>query len=134
MINSLKLSKFFGILSLLIGLSVILGTATASWADSLRNEMGDFQHFLYEHPRIAADLQRDPQLANNRRYLNDHDNLRDFLHNHPQVRRELSVNPGRAMAGSYSRNSGRYGDYRSYGGDYRRYDERPWYWPFGSHR
>jgi hypothetical protein len=133
MINFLKPNKFFAVLSLLIALSFTLATATVSSADSLREEMGDFQHFMREHPRIASDLQRDPSLANNRRYLNDHDNLRDFLHNHPQVRRELSVNPGRAMAGSYGWNSGRYGDYQRYG-DYRRYDERPWYWPFGSRR
>jgi hypothetical protein len=124
MVNLLGINKFLAILSVLTALSLIAGTATVSRADSLNEQIRDFQHFLNEHPRIAADLQRDPSLANNRRYLNDHENLRDFLHNHPQVRREIAVNPARAMGYSYGRANPRY-DYRGYGYD-PRYNSRPY--------
>jgi hypothetical protein len=131
MAKLLNLKRLFPLLTLLVAMGALtFGTAKLSWADSLREEMGDFHHFLQEHPRIASDLQRDPSLANNSRYLHDHDTLRGFLHAHPQVRRELAANPGRAMGSSYGWNSGRYGDNRRYG-DYRRYDDHPWYWPWG---
>jgi hypothetical protein len=108
----LNLNKFFPLLTLVIAMaSLTLGTAKLSWADSLREEIGEFHHFLREHPRIAVHLQRDPRLANNSRFLNDHDNLREFLRNHPRVRRELAVNPARVIG-------------RSYAWDYRRYDDR----------
>jgi hypothetical protein len=124
MAKILKLKRSFPLLTLLIAMATLtLGTARLSWADSVREEMGDFHHFLSEHPRIASDLQRDPSLANNSRYLHDHDTLRDFLHAHPQVRREIAANPARAM-GSSGWNSGRYGNYRGY-------EDRPWYWPWG---
>lgn len=110
MVKSLKLDSFISILFLMIAVaSVTLGSARVSWADSLGEEMNDFHRFLHSHSRIAADLERDPWLANNSRYLHDHDALRQFLHNHPRVRRELAVNPARVMG-------------RSYTGDNRRYD------------
>ena len=125
MTRLLNLKRWFPLFTLLIAMGALtLGTARLSWADSVREEMGDFHHFLNEHPRIASDLQRDPSLANNSRYLHDHDTLRDFLHAHPQVRRELAANPARAMGSSSGWNSGRYGNYG-------RYDDRPWYWPWG---
>jgi len=130
MARLLNFKRMLPFLTLLLALGALtLGTAKVSWADSLSEEMRDFHHFLSEHPRIASDLQRDPSLANNRRYLNDHETLRDFLHNHQQVRREIAVNPARAMGYSYGRSNPRY-DYRGYGYD-PRYNSRPYSYGYG---
>jgi len=125
MINPANAKKLLPLLTLLTAIAALtLGTPKPSWADSLRDEMSAFHRYLNDHPRVAADLERDPGLANSSRYLHEHDHLREFLHNHPQVRQELSANPGRVMGSSSAWNRGR-------SGDYRRYDDRPWYWPWG---
>jgi len=124
----LNLNIFVFVLTLLtVLLSLTLGTARVSWADSLGDEIKEFHHFLREHPKVAGQLQRDPWLANSSRYLNDHDDLRHFLRNHPRVRRELAANPGRVLNNSYAWDRRRYEDNRRY--DSRRYDnDRPFDW------
>ena len=115
MFNLPHIKKLLPLLTLLIAMAALtLGTANVSWADSLNEEMRDFNHFLNEHPRIAADLQRDPSLANNSGYLHAHDNLKDFLHNHPQVRRQIAANPGYALGAPYAWNGRPYGVYPPY--------------------
>jgi phage-related protein len=52
-----------------------------------------FDGFLDDHPWVARDLQRDPTLANDPGYLEDHRSLRDFLADHPGVRSELRRDP-----------------------------------------
>ena len=124
MATLLNLKKLFPLLTLLTALAALtLGTAKPSWAASPRDDIARFHQFLREHPRVAADLQRDPWLANNPRYLHDHDDLRHFLRNHPGVQRELSYNPARVMDRSYAR------DYRRY--DNRRYGYDPRYDRYG---
>ncbi|MGE5305758.1 MAG: hypothetical protein ACM3TN_20800 [Alphaproteobacteria bacterium] len=109
------LNKFLPLFTLALTLAALtLGTANISWADSLNEEMRDFNHFLNQHPRIAADLQSNPSLANNSGYLHNHDNLRDFLHNHPRVRRQLATNPGYALGAPYAWNSAPYAAYPPY--------------------
>jgi len=57
------------------------------------DEAASFDRFLDSHPRVAQDLRRNPSLANNGEYLEDHPELREFLRNHPGLREELRVNP-----------------------------------------
>jgi hypothetical protein len=135
------LNKFLPVFTVVLALAALtLGTAKISWADSLNEEMRDFNHFLNQHPRIAADLQRDPSLAYNSRYLNDHDNLKDFLHNHPQVRRQLATSSGYALGAPYAWNSAPYGVYPPYAtrpyGVYPPYTTPPYsvYPPYASRR
>jgi len=52
-----------------------------------------FNEFLGSHDRIADELSKNPSLANNREYLEDHPELKDYLQAHPQVHEELSENP-----------------------------------------
>jgi phage-related protein len=60
-------------------------------------EIASFERFLDDHPRVAQDLRRNPSLANNGDYLEDHKELRDFLRDHPGIREELRVNPRAVM-------------------------------------
>ena len=129
-----NLNRRLSLFTLLLALAALtIGTANISWADSLNEEMRNFNHFLSEHPRIAADLQRNPSLANNWGYLHAHDNLRDFLHNHPKVRRQLTANRGYALGAPY----GVYPPYASRPYEsYRPYSSAPYsvYPPYASRR
>ena len=58
-----------------------------------RGELASFNEFLGSHDRIADELSKDPALANNREYLENHPELKDYLQAHPQVHEELSQNP-----------------------------------------
>jgi len=58
-----------------------------------RGELASFNEFLGSHDRIADELSKDPSLANNREYLENHPELKDYLQAHPQVHEELSQNP-----------------------------------------
>ena len=106
--------------STLLGFAITLAPlnyAGAAWNDyryerydrgQLRDEIRQFHDFLRSHPRVATDLQNNPQLVYNRRYLDKHDDLSHFLRRHPAVQREIADNPERVF-GRY------YADDRGYG-------------------
>jgi hypothetical protein len=48
---------------------------------------------MENHDRIADELSKNPSLANNKEYLENHPALSDYLKAHPQVHEELSENP-----------------------------------------
>jgi phage-related protein len=62
--------------------------------DAMRGELASFGQFLGTHNRIADELSRNPSLADNKEYLENHSELRDYLNAHPQVHEQLSANPG----------------------------------------
>jgi phage-related protein len=73
----------------LVGVATKVGAADdVPWGAVQR-----FDRFLDDHPWVARDLQRDPTLANDDRYLDDHRSLREFLAKYPGVRRELRQDP-----------------------------------------
>lgn len=92
----------------LVLVTLTLGTATVTWAASLNDEIQHFHRFLSHHPKVAADLQRDPSLASDSRYVNHHGDFQDFLHKHPRLRRELAANPGYVLGAPYAWNSAPY--------------------------
>jgi hypothetical protein len=53
---------------------------------------GAFHDFLESHPRIRADLEKNPNLVNNPGYVEDHPAFNQFYRNHPEVRGELKEN------------------------------------------
>ena len=61
--------------------------------DASRGELSSFHEFLEGHGNIATELSKNPSLANNHEYLEDHTALRDYLSAHPKVHDELSENP-----------------------------------------
>jgi hypothetical protein len=82
----------------LLGLLVISGlpASAQSWANNnqqLMFEDGNFHHFAVDNPRIAQDLMRDPNLANDPRYLATHPQLTNFMKQYPNAGATLRANP-----------------------------------------
>ena len=98
-------------LSLVLGLSI---SASGAWAqdDLTRGELRNFHEFLENHPRVARDLRNSPSLANDRRWVTNHDELNDFLRDNHRISRELRENPGRVM--SWERNFNARADLRKF--------------------
>lgn len=79
----------------------ILSAPGMAWS-GLRDDMRDFRGFLRDHPRISADLRANPDLMNNRRYLDRHEDLGQFLRQRPALRNEVRTDPRRVMGTYYS--------------------------------
>lgn len=65
--------------------------------DLTRPEVASMDQFLDGHPDIDKQLEANPSLINNAKYLNDHPQLRDFLTAHAEVREEFTENPSYFM-------------------------------------
>jgi len=96
-----KAIHHLGVLALAAGLCFI-GTSASNAtpfqlgdrdSDVTRAEIAGFDRFLDTHPGIAADLQKNPSLANDDAYLDHHTALGAYLNDHPQIRVELQENP-----------------------------------------
>ena len=61
--------------------------------DVTGRELSSFNEFLEGHGNIAGELSKNPSLANNQEYIENHPELREYLKAHPQVHEELSENP-----------------------------------------
>jgi phage-related protein len=61
--------------------------------DVTGGELSSFNEFMEGHNNIAGELSKNPSLANNQEYLENHPALKDYLKAHPQVHQELSENP-----------------------------------------
>ena len=95
-INQIAVHVLF-VLSLMFALFVV---ASPAWS-SLRNEVNQFHEFLQSHPRVSAELRTNPNLVNNKRYLDKHDDLAIFMRHHPDVKRELVNHPSRVFGNYY---------------------------------
>jgi phage-related protein len=62
-------------------------------SDATRGELAQFNQFLDSHPDIADQLRRDPSLADNPQYLDNHPELKTFLQDHSGIREQLNQNP-----------------------------------------
>jgi hypothetical protein len=60
---------------------------------NMRVDVASMDQFLSAHGEIAAQLQANPSLINNAKYLGSHPELRNFLNNNPQVRQAFTQNP-----------------------------------------
>jgi hypothetical protein len=111
--------------ALLLTISLI-GLVSPAWSDyrQMSDEVAQFHAFMRKHPSVSTDLQANPQLVNDRKYLNKHEEVRDFLRKHPAVRDEIARNPRRVFGRYYIDDRHVYTDNRpEHRWDYR-YDER----------
>jgi phage-related protein len=61
--------------------------------DRIGTSVSSFNEFLEHHGNIASDLSKNPSLATNEEYVENHPALRQYLQANPKVRQELSANP-----------------------------------------
>jgi phage-related protein len=61
--------------------------------DVTDRERSSFSEFMQGHGNIAGDLSKNPSLANNQEYLENHPELRDYLKANPNVHQQLAENP-----------------------------------------
>lgn len=111
--NAIKPFRYPRSLGLVLAVALTVLSAPGMAWSGLRDDMRDFQRFLRDHPRISADLRTNPDLMNNRRYLDRHDDLARFLRERPALRNEVRANPNRVMGSYYSYD--RYDRYDPYG-------------------
>src|SRR5712672_2331596 len=65
--------------------------------DNRREELARFDQFLDKHQEIAEQLRRDPSLAKNQQFVNNHPALQAYLQDHQGVREQLDQNPNAFM-------------------------------------
>jgi len=74
--------------------SLLLG-AQQNPNPSLTNaQLQVLDQFLDSHPKISADLEKNPALVKDANYLKKHAPLADFLRQHPYIKQRISENPG----------------------------------------
>ncbi len=61
--------------------------------DVTGKEVSSFSEFMEGHGKIAGDLSKNPSLANNKEYLENHPELRDYMKANPKVHEQFSENP-----------------------------------------
>jgi len=61
--------------------------------DVTHGELSSFHEFLEGHGSISGELSKNPSLATNEEYLENHSALQNYLKTNPQVREELKENP-----------------------------------------
>ena len=61
--------------------------------DVTGGELSSFHEFLEAHGTISAELSKNPSLATDKEYLENHPELRTYLNNNPKVHEELGENP-----------------------------------------
>lgn len=104
----------------------LLGLAGPAWSDyrQMADEVARFHAFMRKHPKVSTDLQSNPQLVNDRKYLAKHDEVKDFLKKHPAVRDEIARHPRRVFGRYYIDDRREYSDNRPEHRWDHRYDER----------
>ncbi len=60
-------------------------------------ELNEFDRFLDSHPEIAEQLRKDPSLADNQKFVQDHPALQTYLQQNPAIRDQLSRDPNAFM-------------------------------------
>ena len=61
--------------------------------DVTRAELSSFNEFLGSHNNISTELSRNPSLATNQEFLENHPELKNYLQANPRVSEELKENP-----------------------------------------
>lgn len=91
-----------GLLALLFALGLSVGSGEAVTKRQMKEQIQSFHSFLREHPKVSTELQANPRLAGNRKYLDKHEDLKKFFKRHPAVQHEV-INHPRNVFGSNKR-------------------------------
>ncbi len=67
-------------------------------SDITRTELRNFDRYLDSHPEVAKELEKNPRLADDPKYVAAHPGLKEWLEHHPNSREELRENPKAFMA------------------------------------
>lgn len=65
--------------------------------DLTQREVGRMDQFLDDHPKIEKDLEKNPSLINDRRFLEHNRDVAQFLNEHPRIHDEFAENPSYFM-------------------------------------
>ena len=112
-------SAFF---ALILTISLFSSQAWSDYAQT-REEVAQFHSFMLKHPSVSTELQANPQLVNDRKYLDKHEEVKKFLKQHPAVQREIAEHPRRVFGRYYIDDRHEYSDNRpEHRWDYRFHD------------
>jgi hypothetical protein len=91
-----------------------LTSVKPAWSDygQMRDEISQFHAFMRDHPKVATDLQANPLLVNDRKYLDKHEDVKKFLRQHPTVQQEIAQRPRRVFGRYYIDDRHEYSDNR----------------------
>jgi hypothetical protein len=123
-VHTFPRSAFF---SLILTIS-LLSFSSQAWSDyaQMRDQVAQFHSFMSKHPSVSTDLQANPQLVNDRKYLDKHQEVKKFLKQHPAVKQEIAEHPRRVFGRYYIDDRHEYSDNRpEHRWDYRFHDR--WY-------
>ena len=59
--------------------------------------LANTDRYLDQHPEVAQQLKANPQLVDNRQYVQNHPGLHEFLENHPDARAQWRSHPYKFM-------------------------------------
>ena len=77
------------LVALLLTLGLIGGTSQALTKKQMQAEIDSFHSFLNEHPKVSTELQANPALAGNKKYLDKHEDLKKYFKQHPAMQNEV---------------------------------------------
>jgi ubiquinone biosynthesis protein Coq4 len=61
--------------------------------DITRGELVTMDQFLDKHPEISEQLQKDPKLIDDQKWVGNHPELQQFMKSHPEVRQQFDEHP-----------------------------------------
>jgi hypothetical protein len=75
--------------------SLILAGDSHAWHSGrrLRDQIAEYHAFMQSHPRASTEIQQNPQLVHNRRFLRGHPEVDHFLKGRPELREVIASDP-----------------------------------------
>lgn len=99
----------YGILFLAAASFMALASPGQAWSQYYvsRDRVIEYDAFMHEHPKASTELQQNPGLVYNRKWLDKHPEVDHFLKGRPELRDAIANRPGRVFR-SYERYDHRY--------------------------
>jgi hypothetical protein len=82
------------VISSILTLALSAALAAPVMAQGAPANIGSFENFLNSHPNTAAELQANPSLINDPKWMGNHQGLEEYMAAHPDVRADVHSNPG----------------------------------------